>query len=112
MTFFIFKALLSGFLIAAISSVAKTSPKWAAMLTALPMMTILSLIWIYVETRDIHKLEHYTRDVFIWILPTLIFFVAALAFFKLRLQFEWVLSLSLLMMSVVVWLFEKMGWVK
>ncbi len=110
--FFIFKATLSGVLIALISSLAKSFPKWAALLTALPLMTFLSLIWIYVETKDLNLLEHYTRDVLLWVLPSLLFFVAAIYFFHLRFPFILSLSLSTLILGVAVFLFQKLGILK
>lgn len=82
------KVIISGILIALVSSLAKTFPKWAALLTALPLMTFLSLIWIYVETRDLALLETYTKDVLIWVLPSLIFFIAAIYLFRARVPYN------------------------
>ncbi len=110
--FFITKVVISGILIALISSLAKTYPKWAALLTALPLMTFLSLIWIYVETRDLALLSTYTRDVFFWVLPSLFFFVAAMFLFRMRIPFILSLSLSTLSLFVGVLLFEKLHLLK
>lgn len=110
--FFWIKVVISGLLIAAISSIAKTYPKWAALLTALPLMTFLSLIWIYFETRDLALLETYTKDVFIWVLPSLIFFVVAIYLFRFRVPFVISMTLSTLVLFVGVLLFEKLHLLK
>jgi len=110
--FFIFKATISGLLIALISTLAKSFPKWAALLTALPLMTFLSLIWIYLETKDLALLENYTRDVLLWVLPSLIFFGAAIYFFHLRLPFFLSLLLATLILGAAVILFQKSGLLK
>lgn len=110
--FFIFKTILSGALIASISSLAKVFPKWAAILTALPLMTLLSLIWIYFETKDLKLLEEYTYNVFLVVLPTLIFFIAAVFLFRARVPFEWTLLISCGALGLGILLFEKLGWLK
>jgi uncharacterized membrane protein (GlpM family) len=101
------KIIISGVLIALISSLAKTFPKWAALLTALPLMTFLSLIWIYIETKDLALLEVYTKDVLIWVLPSLLFFVAAIYLFRARVPFILTLGLSTVALFVSVLVFEK-----
>src|SRR3989338_6171736 len=106
--FFIVKFVISGFLIAVISSLAKTFPKWAALLTALPLMTFLSLIWIYIETKDLALLANYTKDVLIWILPSLLFFVAAIYLFRAKVPFLITLGLSTIALFVGVLIFENL----
>lgn len=110
--FFLIKALISGILIATISSLAKTSPKGAALLTALPMMTFLSLIWIYLETKDLALLGTYTKDVLLWVLPSLFFFVAAIFLFRARIPFTATLALSTAALVLGVLLFQKLGLLK
>ncbi len=110
--FFVIKVVISGILIALTSSLAKLYPKWAALLTALPLVTFLSLIWIYFETRDLALLSTYTRDVFFWVLPSLLFFVAAMLLFRLKVPFILSMSLSTLALFIGVLLFEKLHLLK
>ncbi len=110
--FFFVKVVVSGILIAVISSLAKTFPKWAALLTALPMMTFLSLIWIYWETKDLALLETYTRDVLIWVLPSLFFFVAAIYLFRARVPFVLTMGISTAALFIGVLIFEKFHLIK
>jgi hypothetical protein len=110
--FFLIKVIISGALIATISSLAKFHPKWAALLTALPMMTFLSLIWIYVENKDLALLETYTKDVLIWILPSIGFFIAAIFLFRARIPFVITMGLSTASLAIFVFLFEKLHLLK
>ncbi len=110
--FFIFKASVSGILIALISTLAKNYPKWAALLTALPLMTFLSLIWIYWENKNLEMLAQYTWDVFIWVIPSLIFFIAAYILFKKQIPFVWAMTLSTFILLVGILIFEKLGILK
>ena len=110
--FFIVKVVVSGFLIAVISSLAKTFPKWAALLTALPLVTFLSLIWIYMETKDLALLETYTRDVLIWVLPSFLFLIAAIYLFRARIPFLLTMGISTVALFVGVLIFEKLHLLK
>ena len=110
--FFIVKVVVSGLLIAIISSLAKTFPKWAALLTALPLMTFFSLIWIYVETKDLALLETYTRDVLIWVLPSFLFLIAAIYLFRARIPFLLTMGISTVALFVGVLAFEKLHLLK
>jgi uncharacterized membrane protein (GlpM family) len=110
--FFLVKVVLSGLIIAAVSSLAKSFPKGAALLTAMPLMTFLSLIWIYVENKDLALLEKYTWDVMIWVIPSFVFFIAAYFLFKGRVPFVVTLGLSTAALGIGVWVFEKVGVLK
>ncbi len=110
--FFTFKAVLSGILVAAISTVAKAFPKWAALLTALPLITFLSLIWIYIEKRDLKLLETYTLDVMLWTLPSFLFFITAIFLFRSGISFYLTLALAMLSLAVGLVLFQKWGILK
>ncbi len=109
---FILKVVISGILIACISSLAKTFPKWAALLTALPMMTFLSMIWIYVETKDLALLETYTKDVLIWVLPSFLFLIAAIYLFRAKIPFVLTMGISTAALFIGVLLFEKLHLIK
>lgn len=106
--FFLVKVLVSAILIALISGLAKAFPKWAALLTALPLTTFLSLIWIYAETKDLALLETYTRDVLIWVLPSLVFLIAAIYLFRAKIPFIVTLGLSTGILFAGVFIFEKL----
>lgn len=109
---FIFKALLSGILIAAISGIARLSPKWAALLTALPLITFFSMIWIYLEQKDLALLHRYTWDVLLYTVPSIIFFFTAIILFKWRVPFFVSLALASLSLAGGLYLFQKIGIIK
>lgn len=110
--FFIFKAALSGLIIAAVSTLAKQFPKWAALLTALPLVTFLSLIWIYWETKDLGLLEHYTRDVVLWLIPGLAFFFSLIFLFRAKVPFVLSMAIATAALAAGVMLFNKTGLLK
>lgn len=65
------KALISGVIIAAASELAKRNPALGALLTALPLVTILAMIWLWRDTGDVMRIAAYSRATFWFVLPTL-----------------------------------------
>ena len=76
MLLFTIKAILSGLLVAAISTVARRHPGWGGLLASLPMVSVLSMIWLYGETRDVESVARLSLGAFWFILPSLPMFVA------------------------------------
>lgn len=55
MIFFLIKVLTSAVIIAVVSEISKRSSIWAATLASLPLVSLLAIIWIYIETKDIER---------------------------------------------------------
>src|SRR5687768_13672845 len=69
------KYLVSAGLIVLISELAKRNEKIGALLTALPLIAVLTLIWLYVEKQPIEKIASYASNTFWYVLPTLPMFL-------------------------------------
>lgn len=69
------KAALSGVLIAAASELARRSPGFGALVTALPLVAILSMIWLWRDARDAEGLANYAEATFWYVLPSLPMFL-------------------------------------
>ena len=75
MTYLIFKILLSAVIVTAVSEIAKKSSLWAAGLASLPLVSVLAIVWIYLETKDVDQIKKLSTDIFWLVIPSLIFFV-------------------------------------
>lgn len=69
------KAVISGILVALISEVAKRNPGIGALITALPLISILALIWLWRDTGDPVRLAQYSGATFWYVLPSLPMFL-------------------------------------
>lgn len=71
------KIAISAFLIWGISEIARRNPDstLAALLASLPLISLLSMIWIYHDTHDIERICRFSWSVFWYVLPSLILFV-------------------------------------
>lgn len=76
MTWIITKYLVTAGVIVAITEIAKRSGKLGALLTALPLVAVLSMIWMFVEKESPARIATYTTYTFWYVLPTLPMFPA------------------------------------
>lgn len=75
MLWIITKYALTAGIVVLISEVAKRSDKTGALIAALPTVTILALIWMYVEGQGQEKLAKHAYYTFWYVLPTLPMFL-------------------------------------
>ncbi|WP_127078561.1 DUF3147 family protein [Rhodomicrobium lacus] len=71
MTFLFIKALVSAAIIVAVSEVAKRSSTTGALIVALPLVSVLSMIWLWAETGDRAKIAALSEATPWFILPSL-----------------------------------------
>ncbi len=75
MIYFLTKVFTSAILIGVISEISKRSSIWAATLASLPLVSLLSIIWIYTEKKDTAQIIDLSKDIFWLVLPSLAFFI-------------------------------------
>jgi hypothetical protein len=59
-----------------VSEVAKRSDKLGGFIAALPIVTVLTLIWLYVEKQPQQKISNHAWYTFWYVVPTLPMFLA------------------------------------
>jgi uncharacterized membrane protein (GlpM family) len=69
------KAVISGVLVALILEISRRNVTLAALLGALPIVSVLAILWMYHDTHDVNQIAGYSMGVFWYVLPSLIFFV-------------------------------------
>ncbi len=75
MLWIITKYLSTAALVVLISEVAKRSDRLGGLIAALPLVTLLSLIWLQVEGQDQQKIANHAWYTFWYVLPTLPMFL-------------------------------------
>lgn len=75
MLYLALKALLSGSIVAAVSEIAKRSPGIGAALTALPLVAILAMVWLWRDKPDVETVASYAGATFWFVLPSLPMFL-------------------------------------
>jgi hypothetical protein len=75
MTWIITKYLLTAGIVVFVSEVAKRSDKLGSFITAIPLITILTLLWLYVDNQPEEKIANHAYYTFWYVIPTLPMFL-------------------------------------
>jgi hypothetical protein len=75
MTYYALKVAISAILIVSISELAKRSTIAGALLASLPLVSLLAMIWLYAETRNVAEVVALSRGIFWLVLPSLALFL-------------------------------------
>ena len=70
------KYLLTAAIVVAVSEFAKRSDRLGGFVAALPLVTVLALVWLHVERQPQAKLANHAYYTFWYVLPTLPMFLA------------------------------------
>lgn len=106
MGWLITKYLTTAFVVVLVSEVAKRSDKLGALVAALPLVTILALIWLHVETGSTEKVSNHARYTFWYVIPTLPMFLIFPLLLP-RVGFWGALVASALITLACFWLFTQ-----
>ncbi|TCV81043.1 hypothetical protein EDC63_1271 [Sulfurirhabdus autotrophica] len=72
---FFLKLFLSVAILLGAAETAKRSPFFGALIIALPITSMLSMVWLYWDTQDSARVSEFARDIFYLVPPSLLFFV-------------------------------------
>ena len=76
MTWLMTKYLLTAAVVVLVSEAAKRSDKLGGFIAALPLITLLTLIWLYLEHQPASKIANHAYYTFWYVIPTLPMFLA------------------------------------
>ena len=99
MSYYLVKLLFSAGIIVVVSEVAKQSAGLGALIKSLPLVSILAMIWLYVDTQDTGKISELSIATFWLVLPTLPMFLVLPVLLRHGLGFYLSLGLSVAVMA-------------
>jgi uncharacterized membrane protein (GlpM family) len=76
MQYLIVKYLITAGVVVLVSELAKRSDKLGGLVAALPLVTVLTLIWLYIEQQPLSKIANHAWYTFWYVIPTLPMFLA------------------------------------
>lgn len=97
--FVIFKYLTTAFVVVLVSEFAKRSDRLGSLIASLPMVTVLTLIWLNVEKQSVEKISNHAYYTFWYVVPTLPMF---LAFPYLMTKFNFWVSLLIFIVGTIL----------
>jgi hypothetical protein len=104
MPWLITKYLITAALVVLVSELAKRSDRLGGLVAALPLVTVLTLIWLQLEGQSPAKIANHAAYTFWYVLPTLPMFLLFPVLLP-RLGFWWTLSACIAITMVCFGLF-------
>lgn len=98
MLYYATKVVISALIIVIVSEVAKHNAGLGALIKSLPLISILAMIWLYVDTHDSGKIAELSVSTFWLVLPTLPMFLVLPALLKSGIGFYPSLGISIAVM--------------
>ena len=113
MVYLAFKAILSGILIAAASTIAKRYPGFGALIASLPLVSVLGMIWLWSEKPDAETMAAHAGATFWYVLPSLPMFLLIPALLRHGMNFWLALALgcvlTIALYCLMTWLAPRFG---
>lgn len=75
MMYLAIKIGISAIIVAGVSEIARRSAGFGALLASLPLIAVLSMIWLWRDTGDTVRLASYSQATFWYVLPSLPMFL-------------------------------------
>ena len=91
---------ISAVLIVAIAELSKRSSFLGGLLASIPTVSVIAMVWLYLETQDTERISALSISIFWLVIPSLALFIS-LPFF-LRQEFSFVVSLILSMAATII----------
>ena len=78
----IIKIFISAIIVYFVSEFSKHNSFLGGLLASIPIISILSLLWLYQETQNIDKIISLSHNIFILVIPSLVLFISLPYFLK------------------------------
>jgi hypothetical protein len=92
--YLLFKAALSGIIVAAVSEIARRYPGWGGLVASLPLTSLLAMVWLYRDSSDSERVAALAGSTFWFVLPSLPMFLVLPVLLRSGMAFWLALALS------------------
>lgn len=96
MFYYLAKVIITTLLIVAISELSKRSSLIGAILASVPLVSVLAITWLYIDTKDLTKITELSTAIFWLVLPSLVFFIVLPLLIKLELNFYLAMTIAII----------------
>ena len=72
----VIKLLISSGIIVLVSEVAKKSSYIGGLIASIPLVSVLSLIWLYIDTKDIESVRNLSNSILWMVIPSISLFIS------------------------------------
>ena len=107
------KSLISGVIVAIVSTLAKRYPGFGALIASLPLVSVLGMIWLWHDKPDARTMAAHSSATFWYVLPSLPMFLLIPALLRHGIGFWAALAIgcamTVLLYSMVTWIAPRFG---
>lgn len=107
MAWYIIKLFLTAGIIVIISEVSKRLPLLGSLIASLPLVSVLGMIWMYGETKDLIRIADHAEGTFWYVLPSLPMFLLMPFLLRKGISFPAALSAGIALTGVLYFLMTK-----
>ena len=101
MTFHYFiKVFISSAIILLVSDIAKRDNLLGGLVASIPIVSVLSMIWLYIDTNDIDKVKALANGILWMIFPSMSFFIVLPILINYGIKFYLSLTISILITMI------------
>lgn len=113
MAYYITKIIITALLIVLISEIAKRSSLMGALLAAIPLVSILAMTWMYIDTNNSSNAVEFSNRIVWLIAPSMTLFIAFPILIKQGFGFYPSMLISIFMTifayNIVIFFLDKLG---
>ena len=95
MTWYIIKITVTVVLVVLISEISKRSSLVGAILASVPLVSVLGMMWLYIDTKDVGKVNDLATSIFWLVLPSLALFITLPVLLKREMNFYLSMGISI-----------------
>ncbi|MDD5406699.1 MAG: DUF3147 family protein [Sulfurovaceae bacterium] len=113
MIYYLTKIIITTILIVIISEISKRNTLIGSILASIPLVSVLAMIWLYVDTNNSTKVIELSNSIMVLIIPSLTLFIALPILIKKGFSFYPSLLISIILTIfayyLIILISEKLG---
>ena len=107
MIWYFLKLIITAAIIVIISEVSKRLPLLGSLIASLPLVSVLGMIWMYGETKDLLRIADHAQGTFWYVLPSLPMFLVMPWMLRKGISFPFSLSAGIALTGLLYFIMTK-----
>ena len=91
------KFIITSGIIILVSEISKKSSFIGGIVASIPLISVLSMIWLYIDSRDIEKIKNLSTSIFWMVIPSLVLFLSIPILINIGFNFWYSLIIAIIL---------------
>lgn len=93
--YLVIKLIFTSIIVLLVSEISKQNTLLASIFASIPLISVLAMIWLYIDTKDVSKIIDLSRSIFWLVIPSLTLFIILPILLKFGFNFYVSLTVSI-----------------